>query len=398
MDTFQLKISEAEHRQRCEHLLEQVIAAGCSGVVLFDRDYIIYYTGFAFIPTERPIAFVMNRKGERGLFVPRMEVEHAQQNALIDSVAHYVEYPDDPHPLTVLGGLLKDLGITGKVAADDEGYPRIFGYRGPKLAELGDIQVDDIRDAVEDQMMIKSPAELALLQESLRWANLALRLLQRYTEPGLTETEVERRVGAEATLAMVNAIGPIYRGQSMVTAGAYAIYRGQIGRNAAIPHALASNITFAVGDVLVGESTAPMWGYISELERTFFLGEPSDGQKRLFDHMIALQETAFKAFETATTCADVDKAVRAYYAKHDLLPNWRHHTGHAIGLRYHEAPFLDKGDPTPLKPGMVFTVEPGLYSPELGGFRHSDMVVVKEGGIEQMTFYPRDLASMIIPV
>jgi len=247
-------------------------------------------------------------------------------------------------------------------------------------------------------MMVKSAAELALLQESLRWANLALRLLQKYTKPGLTETEVEMRAGDEATLAMVDAIGPIYKGLSMLTAGAYAIYRGQIGRNAAIPHALANNITFEIGDVLVGESTAPMWGYISELERTFFLGEPSDGQKRLFDHMIALQETAFNAFETAKTCADVDRVVRAYYAKHDLTANWRHHTGHAIGLRSHEGPFLDKGDSTPLKPGMVFTIEPGLYSPEFGGFRHSDMVVVKEGGIEQMTFYPRDLQSMVIPV
>jgi Xaa-Pro aminopeptidase len=366
--------------------------------VLFDRDYIIYYTGFAFIPTERPVAFVMNHKGERGLFVPRMEVEHAKANALIDSVAHYVEYPDDPHPMTVLSHLLADLDVNGKVAADDDGYPRIFGYRGPRLDELGDITRYPIRDAVEDQMMIKSPAELALLQESLRWANLALKLLQRYTRPGLTETEVERRASGEATLAMVDAIGPVYKGLSMVTAGAYAIYRGQIGRNAAIPHALANNITFEVGDVLVGESTAPIWGYVSELERTMFIGKPSDGQKRLFDHMLALQETAFKAFESATTCADVDRAVRSYYEKHDLTPHWRHHTGHAIGLRYHEGPFLDRGDPTPLKPGMVFTVEPGLYSPELGGFRHSDMVVVEESGAKMMTFYPRDLDSLTIPV
>ncbi|MFN8373853.1 MAG: Xaa-Pro peptidase family protein [Anaerolineae bacterium] len=398
MDTFQLKISDAEYRTRCAHLLEQVKAAGCSGVVLFDRDYVIYYCGFAFIPTERPIAFVMNSKCERGLFVPRMEVEHAKANGLIDSVAHYVEYPDDPHPLTVLAKLLADMGVSGKVAADDEGYPRIFGYRGPKLAELGNITVHLIRDAVEDQMMVKSPAELACLQESCRWGNLALRLLQRYTKPGLTETDVEKRASDEATRAMVDAIGPIYRGLSMVTAGAYGIYRGQIGRSASMPHVLASNITFLEGDVLIGESTAPVWGYISELERTMFLGKPSDEQKRLFDHMIALQETAFKAFETAKYCCDVDNAVRAYFTKHDLTQYWRHHTGHAIGLRYHEGPFLDRGDKTPLKPGMVFTIEPGLYSPEVGGFRHSDMVVVKEGGIEMMTFYPRDLEHMIIPV
>lgn len=396
MKAFQLKINEAEYRQRCAHLLDKIQSAGCQGVVLFDRDYIIYYCGFAFIPTERPIAFVMNSKGERGLFVPRMEVEHAQSNALIDSVAHYVEYPDDPHPMTVLAGLLKDMGISGQVAADGDGYPEIFGYRGPKLNELGKVTTYPIRHTVEEQMMIKSPAELALLQESCRWGNLALRLLQRYTQPGLTETDVERRASDEATRAMVDAIEPVYRGLSMVTAGAYGIYRGQIGRSASMPHMLANNITFQQGDVLIGESTAPVWGYISELERTMFLGKPTDAQKRLFDHMTALQETAFKAFETAKYCSDVDRAVRAYFEKHDLTAYWRHHTGHAIGLRYHEGPFLDRGDQTELKPGMVFTIEPGLYAPEIGGFRHSDMVVVTEGGIEQMTFYPRDLDSMII--
>src|SRR5215468_2356771 len=103
---WEIKISEAEFSARRAALLQKIDS---DGVVLFDHDYILYYTGFAFIPTERPIAFVMNRKGERGLFVPRMEVEHAKTNALIDSVANYVEYPDDPHPLTVLGGLLKEL-------------------------------------------------------------------------------------------------------------------------------------------------------------------------------------------------------------------------------------------------------------------------------------------------
>ena len=88
---------------------------------------------------------------------------------------------------------------------------------------------------------------------------------------------------------------------------------------------------------------------------------------------------------------------RAYFDEHDLWPHWRHHTGHAIGLRYHEGPFLDSGDHTEIRPGMVFTVEPGLYSPELGGFRHSDTVLVTDDGIEILTYYPRDLASLIIP-
>jgi Xaa-Pro dipeptidase len=396
--TLQLRISDAEHRQRCDHLLENVQANGLSGVVLFDADYIKYYTGFAFIPTERPMAFVMNAKGERALFVPRLEAEHARSHALIERVDHYPEYPGNPHPMHVLANAVKEMGMSEQIGADDDGYPWIFGYRGPRLSEVTGLTVCPVRSFVEDQMMIKSAAEIELLRESCRWANLAHTLLQRYTRPGLTETEVEDRACVEATRAMLDAIGPVYRGQSSYYKGAIAGYRGQIGRNAAIPHALANNIVFQAGDVLVTGASAPVWGYVSELERTMFIGQPTDEQKRLFDHMVALQDTAIAAIEPGRKCSDVDRAVRAYFEQHDLMPYWKHHTGHAIGLRYHEAPFLDTGDDTEIKPGMVFTVEPGVYAANVGGFRHSDTVLVTENGSEMLTFYPRDLESLILPM
>jgi Xaa-Pro aminopeptidase len=196
---------------------------------------------------------------------------------------------------------------------------------------------------------------------------------------------------------MLDAIGEIYRAQSFFSSGAHAGYRGQIGRNSAIPHALAGNIVFQAGDVLVTGASAPVWGYLSELERTMVIGEPSAEQERMFGHMLALQDTAFDAIRPGGRCSDVDIAVRAYFEANDLMPHWRHHTGHAIGLRYHEGPFLDSGDHTEIRPGMVFTVEPGLYAPELGGFRHSDTVLVTNDGIEILTYYPRDLESLIIP-
>jgi Xaa-Pro dipeptidase len=246
-------------------------------------------------------------------------------------------------------------------------------------------------------MAIKSDAEIALIRESVRWGNLAHRLLQRYTEIGATETEVSQRASDEATFAMLDAIGEIYSAQSFFAHGAHAGYRGQIGRNSAIPHALAGNIVFQEGDVLVTGASAPVWGYLSELERTMVIGEPTPEQERMFEHMVALQDIAFDAIRPGKRCSDVDTAVRAYFDEHDLMPHWRHHTGHAIGLRYHEGPFLDSGDHTEIRPGMVFTVEPGLYAPELGGFRHSDTVLVTGDGIEILTYYPRDLGNLIIP-
>jgi Xaa-Pro aminopeptidase len=393
-----IKISQAEYEQRAERLLAHLQEFNLTGVVLFDSDYILYFTGFAFIPTERPIAFVLNAKGERGLFVPRLEVEHAKANAMIDQVAHYTEYPHNPRPMALFKQFLAEMDVAAPVGADHDGYPWILGYRGPTLAEMTGKPPVRVAAFIEDMMMVKSPAELNLIRESVKWGHLAHMLLQRYTRVGLSESEVSGRASLEANLTMLDTIGPIYRAQSYFSEGAGAGYRGQIGRNSAIPHALANNIVFQSGDVLVTGAGAPMWGYNSELERTMIIGPATDAQKRMFEHMVALQDTAFVALGPGIPCAEVDKTVRAYYEEHELMPYWKHHVGHAIGLRYHEAPFLDLGDETVMQPGMVFTIEPGLYHPELGGFRHSDTVAITEDGIEIMTYYPRDLESLTIPV
>jgi Xaa-Pro dipeptidase len=149
--------------------------------------------------------------------------------------------------------------------------------------------------------------------------------------------------------------------------------------------------------MLVTETSAPVRGYNAELERGMVIGEPTDEMRRLFDHVVAAQQVAFDAIRPGVTCADVDGAVVRYFEENGLLPYWRQHTGHAIGLRNHEAPFLDIGDQTVIEPGMVFTIEPGLYQEGLGGFRHSDTVAVTDDGIDILTDYPRDIESLTIP-
>jgi Xaa-Pro dipeptidase len=392
-----VRIRQAEYEQRTARLAEHARERGLTGIVLFEPAYVLYYVGFAFVPTERPMAFALNAKGEGGMLVPRLEREHAKANALVSHVADYPEYPSETHPTESLRTLFDELGLNGSIGADQDGYPWVLGYRGPSLTELVGTTPEKITAFVEDQMAIKSRAEIELIRESAKWGNLAHMLLQRYTRTGVTETEVSQRASHEATLAMLDAIGPIYRAQNAFFDGAAAGYRGQIGRNAAIPHSLSANITFQAGDVLVTGASAPVWGYLSELERTMVIGKPSGEQRRMFDHMVALQDTAFDAIKPGVKCSDVDRAVRAYYEEHDLWAYWKHHVGHCIGLRYHEGPFLDIGDETEIKPGMVFTVEPGLYVDGIGGFRHSDTVAVTDDGIEFLTYYPRDLESLTLP-
>ena len=377
-------ISRDELAERRRRLLDH---AGTT-VVLFDQAYIQYYTSFNFLSNERPVVVVVG--DQLTAFVPGFEVARTEAEGHFDRVESYPEYPGDEHPMRVLARVVGN----GALAADQDGYPGILGYEGPALSEVTGRTVSTLSSYVEGEMRRKSPAEVELIRQSARWCEHAHRLLQQYSVAGATEAEASLRAGNEATLAMLDALGPGYAGQLGSQDGATAGYRGQIGRRSAWAHAVAHNIRFEPGDMLVTETAAPFWGYNAELERGMVVGEPTDEQRRLHGHVVTAQQVAFDAFKPGVTCADVDRAVLDYFDAEGIRGLWSQHTGHAIGLRNHEAPFLDVGDHTPVEPGMVFTIEPGVYQGWLGGFRHSDTVVVTDDGIEVLTDYPRDLESL----
>ena len=389
-------IPPEELQARRERLLEHVRRDGSSGYVLFDPAYIQYFTGFWFLSNERPIVFAESASGDTAIFVPEFEVERTRAEGGFERIESYPEYPGREHPMRVLARVVADLGLAGKIAADQDGYPGILGYRGPALSEVTSAEVAPVAEVVESMMMRKSENELALIRQSARWCARAHGLLQEYSRPGATEAEASLRAGHEATLAMLDELGDSFGGQLGSADGVKAGYRGQIGLRSSWAHAIAHNIEFRAGDVLVTETGAPIWGYNAELERALVIGQPTDEMRRLFDHMAAAQQVAFAALRPGVTCADVDGAVMRYFEQNDLLPYWRQHTGHAIGLRNHEAPFLDVGDHTTIESGMVFTIEPGVYDAKVGGFRHSDTVAVTDDGIDILTDYPRDIDSLTI--
>jgi Xaa-Pro dipeptidase len=391
-------ILESEFALRRERLLENIRRDGLSGYVLFGPDYIQYFTGFWFLSNERPIVFAQRAGGEAAVFVPEFEVERTRAETAFERIESYPEYPSREHPMLILARVVADLGLTGTVGADQDGYPGILGYRGPSLSEVTGAAVSPVAELIESMMARKSATEIALIRESGRWCAHAHRQLQEYTRPGVTEAEASLRAGHETTLAMLEVLGDSFGGQLGSADGAKAGYRGQIGLRSSWAHAIAHNIEFRPGDVLVTETGAPVCGYNAELERAMVIGPPTDEMRRLFDHAVAAQQTAFDALRPGGTCAEVDEAVMRYFEENDLLRYWRQHTGHAIGLRNHEAPFLDVGDHTPVEPGMVFTIEPGLYDPQIGGFRHSDTVAVTDDGIDILTDYPRDIESLTLPV
>src|SRR5699024_10083619 len=147
---------------------------GITAMVLFGAPNVSYFSRFGFIPTERPMAFVLTADSS-ALLVPRLEVEHAQEFALVERIVDYPEFPGDRHPMECMKDLLHDLGLANaKVGVDSDGYGAIYGYRGPSVSELlPDATVENVRDAVEYMQMINSEEELTLIRESARWGNLA---------------------------------------------------------------------------------------------------------------------------------------------------------------------------------------------------------------------------------
>ena len=389
-----LCITREEYLARRDRVADAIEREGIPAMVLFNSTSIAYLTAFTFIPTERPAALVLER-GRASLYLPRLDQEHAEETAVADLVQTYPEYPGEYHPMRGLADFLRELGLaSGVLGADAPGYGSGMGYEGPRLEEvLPSVSFHLFPKLVEKLRMVKSPQEIRLIRESARWGNLAHALLQEYSRPGLSENEIAMRASLEATQAMIRTLGPGFEPRG--GEGAFAGFRGQIGPNSALPHAITRNLRLRPGDVLVTGAGAAVWGYHSELERTMFVGRPDPQQRRYFDLMVELQDLALASIRPGLPCSEVDRAMRSSFDGHGLWPHWRHHVGHALGMLGHEAPFLDIGDQTIIEPGMVFSVEPGLYVPGLGGFRHSDTLVVTDDGIDLLTYYPRDIESLI---
>lgn len=389
-----LSIPNEEFKERQKTFFQKIQEKNADAAVIFAVTDIFYLTGFHFHATERPIGLIVDPKQKYHLFVPALEHEHGEEYAVVDYVHSYPEYPGTKHPMKYFKEVLKKFEVEGKtVGYDSLGYGSPMGYRGPTMDELIDVKgFVSLAGVIEELRFVKSENEIELIKESCRWGNLAHRLLQKYTKVGLSEIEITSKASMEATMSMIETLGPDYKPHGQT---AYAIFRGQIGPESAFPHAVTQNIIMSKGDTLVTGAASDVFGYHSELERVMFVEEVSKEQEKYFNHMYEAQEVAFSAIKPGSTYSSVEEAVQQYFKENNLTELTLHHTGHNIGLLGHEAPFFDLGDQTVIEPGMVVTVEPGIYVRGLGGFRHSDTVLVTEDGIEMLTYYPRDLESLI---
>ena len=387
-------IAPAEYAARREAVRAGMERTGLDALVVFYPARIAYLTGFHHLPTERPVAFALGPGGRCALVVPAVEKEHAERVSGIDQVEVYFEYPGDQHPMHRVARVLRSLGAQPRrIGADHDGVVPRWGYRGPRLSEVTGARPTDVEPLIEALRRVKSPAELACIQLSCDWAGRAHRRMQAGIRAGVTEMECYEPA-AFATLRDMIREMPGWRPRGYDGSGLVAMFVG--GQATAMPHGFVRGHGIQPGDVLVSGAAADVDGYRSELERTMVVREPRPGVDAAFSAMLALQDRAIETIGPGVPAAAIELEVADLARELGHDKHLRHHVGHSIGLEAHEAPFLDRGEEGVLEPGMVFTVEPGIYLPHIGGFRHSDTVCVTEDGCRVMTDYPRTLAELVV--
>ncbi|SEQ48722.1 Xaa-Pro dipeptidase [Devosia sp. YR412] len=365
-------------------------AAGIDLLLLDAADDVLYTTGFAFRPNERPIALALTAQSAF-LLIPELERDYAlSQKVAADSVV-YFEFPGVDRPFDVLARALGP--IRGTIA---HGYGMSVGRAAELATTWPDAHVIPT-GMVTTMRQIKYPEEVRLHREAGRISDAMVQSgvdlvteAFRSGKPLPSEIELERHVVRHALDIMANEHEDVLH----VATLAGGLING--GVKSAFPHGIESARRLEPNEIFILSLGCRVGGRASESERTFVLGTPSKEHETYYRIAQEGQRIGTAGLIAGETCASADVAALSYLHGQGMTPFVKHRVGHGMGVAFHESPWVEAGDQTLLKPGMVCSSEPGLYVPGVGGFRLADTVLVTADGPESLTVYPRNFEDIVL--
>jgi len=361
-------ITRQERLARLARARELMAQIGADALIIGAGASLRYFTGVAWGATERLVAMILPREGEPRMICPRFELGSLEASLGIDAELLLWEEHESPYELTARGlGAARSLAI-------DPALP-FFVFNGIAKAAPG-LKLLDGAPVVDGCRMVKSPAELALMSQAKAMTLEVHRRAARMLRPGVTTGEVRRFIDqAHRALGADN-------GSTFCAV--------QFGQASAYPHGLPGEQALEVGQIVLIDTGCQVQGYNSDITRTYVFGAPSPEQRRVWELEKKAQAAAFAAVKPGVPCEEIDAVARRVLAAAGLgpdyeLPGLPHRTGHGIGLSIHEAPYLVRGDKTPLAPGMCFSNEPMIVIPDTFGVRLEDHFYVTEHGAAWFT-------------
>jgi Xaa-Pro dipeptidase len=352
--------------------------------IAFNPVNIYYLTNFAFYVHERPFILIIEKEGIPKMLIPRLEKGHFESRALCDiEFVIYYEFPAR-NGENWYDYYQNQIRSDAKVGVESE-IPIGIANKTP-----GDLVVSDIIDEVR---IIKTEYEIGRIYHACRVVNKGHKVLLKKCRPKTLEFALYKDVTDAMTSKIVQDI-PNANFRATDTTGA--VWPPSISHDPhLIPHIFAP---MEEGGPHVSIVSAQVDGYGVEIERSFFLGHVPEKAIKPFDVMLEARAIAYSMLKPGIIMSEVDKEVRKFLIEMGYGDYIIHRTGHGLGITGHEAPFLAEGYDRPLEKNMVISVEPGIYIPGLGGFRHSDTVLITEGGYQKLTKAPETLEELKIPI
>ena len=330
-----------------------------------------YYTGIRWNRSERTTAALIPANGETIVVTPFFEVPSIQE--LLKIKADIRPWHEDQSPFALIADALKSATLAdGSLAV--EATTRAFIIEGVRRASAKARQVILGDELVNACRMVKTPAELALMQTANEITIAAIRHMHGRIEAGMSGTDIHQSM-AETTAALG---GKNY----------FALVL--LNEASAYPHGTEKPQVIREGSTVLIDTGCSVHGYTSDISRTWVFGSPSARQREVWDTVKRGQEIVLETAKIGLPVGDVDHAVRAYYeglgwARDYGLPGTSHRTGHGIGMDGHEPPNLMRADRTPFQVGMCFSDEPGIYIPGEFGIRMEDCWYLTEQGPKLFT-------------
>ena len=277
---------------------------------------------------------------------------------------------------SVLKDTLRELGV--KKLAFESTHLTHSLYQQWRKATRGIAWVPTT-DVVETQRLIKDRAELASIRKAVAIADEACDHIRQFVRPGMTEREVSWELEAHVRTHGAEAV-------------AFTFIVGS-GPNGAKPHAVVQERRVKAGEPIVIDMGARVSGYHSDVTRTFCVGKPSKKLQEIYDIVLRAQLAAEQHAKPGMLGREVDAIARQIIVDAGYGKEFGHGLGHGVGLAVHEGPRASLQSDSVLQPGMVFTIEPGIYVPGWGGVRIEDMVVVTPSGVNVLTKARKELAT-----
>jgi Xaa-Pro aminopeptidase len=368
-------IPAVRYRDRLAGAIAAAEAAGLDALLIGVGSDLRYLTGYEAMPLER-LTLLVVRPGEAPrIVVPRLERAAAEAGLRTSVEILTWEETEDPYELATAG-----LPGSGRVAVSDTMLA--MHMLGIQRALGSDLRYSLASAVLRDLRMIKDADEIALLRDAAHAADPVVAALAAGRLVGRTEGDVAAEVrerlideGHEVAQFAIVASGP----------------------HSASPHHEPSERAIRAGEPIVLDIGGTLGGYGSDVTRTMWVtggdatNRPDDRFRALFDVLYRAQATATAAVRPGIACEAIDAAARTIIEDAGYGEAFFHRTGHGIGLEGHEEPYLIAGNSLPLRAGMAFSVEPGIYLQGTYGARIEDIVVCGEDGPIVLNEAPREL-------